>query len=91
MGFAINGKKGGTSVNGKNIGGAMNGELMMTGDKVTYIAEGERNSSLYRCFIYENNNGVKGELVEIIERYNWERLAYYAPKIEIALDNVCYS
>ena len=62
-----------------------------------YIAEGER-SAYNRCFIYENNNGQKGNLVDTIARNNWDILAaqndwntfaQYAPEIEIALDDVC--
>ena len=56
----------------------------------TFIAECSRTSPR-NCYIYENNNGNKGNLVTTIAQNDWTTLAQYAPDIEIALDYVGFS
>ena len=53
-----------------------------------YIAEGRNVSGGFVIDIFENNDGIKGNLVDTILKDDWQTLSEYAPEIEIALDRV---
>ena len=57
-------------------------------NSVTYIAWGMWDAP-YEVNIYENIEGKMADLVETIEKNDWNRMAYYAPKIKIGLNGIC--
>jgi len=92
MGIAINGKNTKIAINGKQyIGAAINGKKVYENPSPpkTYIAEGTSTTNAL-LNIFNNNNGVKGNLIVTIAGNDWTTLSQYAPDIGIALDFVCY-
>ena len=94
MGVAINGAKSDIAINNKSgLGAAYNGMKILPDDRAGYYIANFINDGLSSVGIYENNNGVKGALVETIKVANgnhWERLLYYSPEIAIMENRVAY-
>jgi len=43
--------------------------------------QGVQNGNVWDVQVFENNNGANGALVETIAQNDWDRLAFYAPKV----------